>query len=35
VDVVARGSVLGDDGLIGADVFENLLVDIDFPDAKI
>jgi len=34
VDVVARGSVLGDDGLIGADVFENLLVDIDFPDAK-
>lgn len=34
VDVVARGSVLGDDGLIGADVFENFLVDIDFPDAK-
>jgi tetratricopeptide (TPR) repeat protein len=34
VDVVTRNSVLGDDGLIGADVFENFLVDIDFPDAK-
>ena len=34
VDVVSRNSVLGDDGLIGADVFENFLVDIDFPDAK-
>ena len=34
VDVVARNSVLGDDGLIGADVFENFLVDIDFPNAK-
>jgi tetratricopeptide (TPR) repeat protein len=34
VDVVARGSVLGDDGLIGADVFENFLVDLDFPDGK-
>ena len=34
VDVVTRNSVLGDDGLIGADVFENFLVDIDFPDVK-
>jgi tetratricopeptide (TPR) repeat protein len=34
VDVVTRNSVLGDDGLIGADVFENFLVDIDFPNAK-
>lgn len=35
VQVLNRRSVLGDDGLIGADVFENYLVDIDFPDAKL
>jgi tetratricopeptide (TPR) repeat protein len=35
VQVLSRRSVLGDDGLIGADVFENYLVDSDFPDAKL
>jgi tetratricopeptide (TPR) repeat protein len=34
VDVVNRGSVIGDEGLIGADVFASYLVDIDFPNAK-
>jgi tetratricopeptide (TPR) repeat protein/predicted aspartyl protease len=34
VDVVNRNSVLDDDGLIGADVFHNYLVDIDFPADK-
>ncbi|HXN17612.1 MAG TPA: aspartyl protease family protein [Candidatus Binatus sp.] len=34
IQVLNRRSVLGDDGLIGADVFESYLVDIDFPDAK-
>ena len=34
VDVVDRKSALEDDGLIGADVFEDFLVDLDFPDAK-
>jgi tetratricopeptide (TPR) repeat protein len=34
VDVVNRHSVLGDDGLIGADVFDDYLVDIDFPATK-
>jgi hypothetical protein len=28
-------SVAGEDGLIGADVFEDFLVDIDFPDEKL
>jgi predicted aspartyl protease len=34
VDVLGRNSVLEDDGLIGADVFQSFLVDIDFPDKK-
>lgn len=35
VEVLDRRSVLGDDGLIGADVFEDFLVDIDFPHQKL
>jgi len=35
VDVYGKRSVQGDDGLIGADVFESFLVDLDFPDAKL
>jgi tetratricopeptide (TPR) repeat protein len=35
VEVLEKRSVLGDDGLIGADVFEDFLVDIDFPDRKL
>ena len=31
VDVIEGRSVVGEDGLIGADVFESFLVDIDFP----
>jgi tetratricopeptide (TPR) repeat protein/predicted aspartyl protease len=34
VDVLEGNSVLEDDGLIGADVFQSFLVDIDFPDKK-
>lgn len=34
VDVINRASVIGDDGLIGADVFASYLVDIDFPNDK-
>lgn len=34
IQVLNRRSVFGDDGLIGSDVFESYLVDIDFPDAK-
>lgn len=34
VEVVDKRSVLDDEGLIGADVFENYLVDINLPDAK-
>ena len=35
VRVVETRSVLGEDGLIGADVFEHFLVDIDFPYEKL
>jgi tetratricopeptide (TPR) repeat protein len=35
VDVVDKKRMMGEDGLIGADVFEDFLVDIDFPDAKL
>jgi tetratricopeptide (TPR) repeat protein len=35
VEVVEQRSVVGDDGLIGADVFEDFLVDIDFPDERL
>jgi tetratricopeptide (TPR) repeat protein len=35
VDVYGKRSVQGDDGLIGAHVFESFLVDLDFPDAKL
>jgi tetratricopeptide (TPR) repeat protein len=34
VEVVDKRSVVGEDGLIGADVFSHFLVDIDFPHAK-
>jgi len=34
VDVINRGSVIGDEGLIGADVFAGYLVDLDFPNTK-
>jgi len=34
IDVVDKKSSLGEDGLIGADVFEHYLVEINFPDAK-
>jgi predicted aspartyl protease len=35
VEVIEQRSVVGDDGLIGADVFEDFLVDIDFPNEKL
>jgi len=35
VEVSEKSSILGEDGLIGADVFENSLVDIDFPFSKL
>jgi len=34
VHVIDKKRALGDDGLIGADVFEDFLVDIDFPNQK-
>ncbi len=34
VEVVDRRSVLDDDGLIGADVFQHYLIDINLPDGK-
>ena len=35
VDVLDKRSVLEDDGLIGADVFSDFLVDLDFPEEKL
>jgi tetratricopeptide (TPR) repeat protein len=35
VDVLEKRSVVGEDGLIGADVFSDFLVDIDFPNEKL
>jgi tetratricopeptide (TPR) repeat protein len=35
VEVIANGSVAGDEGLIGADVFEDFLVELDFPGKKL
>ena len=35
VEVMESRSVAEEDGLIGADVFENFLVDIDFPNEKL
>ena len=35
VDVIDRRTVVDDDGLIGADVFSNYLVNIDFPGKKL
>ena len=35
VRVIDRGSVANEDGLIGADMFSDFLVDLNFPDAKI
>ena len=35
VEVMESYSVAGEDGLIGADVFEDFLVDLDFPNKKL
>jgi hypothetical protein len=35
VEVLENRSVVGEEGLIGADVFEDFLVDIDFPHEKL
>jgi tetratricopeptide (TPR) repeat protein len=35
VEVIDKRSIIGDEGLIGADVFSSFLVDIDFPDEKL
>jgi tetratricopeptide (TPR) repeat protein len=35
VEVMDKRSVLGDDGLIGGDVFEDFLLEIDFPNEKL
>ncbi|HEY6331622.1 MAG TPA: retropepsin-like aspartic protease [Blastocatellia bacterium] len=35
VHVINQGSVTGQEGLIGADIFSSFLVDLDFPDGKI
>lgn len=35
VEVIEQRSLAGDEGLIGADVFENFLVEIDFPNQKL
>lgn len=34
VQVIDKGSLLGEDGLIGANVFSNFLIDLDFPNSK-
>jgi tetratricopeptide (TPR) repeat protein len=34
VEVMDKGSVVGEDGLIGADVFSDFLIDLDFPRSK-
>ncbi|HEY6328863.1 MAG TPA: aspartyl protease family protein [Blastocatellia bacterium] len=34
VRVIDKASVIGEDGLIGADVFSSFLVDLDLPDGK-
>jgi tetratricopeptide (TPR) repeat protein len=35
VRVLEKRSVIGEDGLIGSDVFSNFLVDLDFPNEKL
>jgi tetratricopeptide (TPR) repeat protein len=35
VEVIERNSVVGDDGVIGADIFSQYLVDLNFSDAKL
>jgi predicted aspartyl protease len=35
VEVLEKRSVVGEDGLIGADVFSSFLVEIDFPNEKL
>lgn len=35
VEVLEKRSVIGEDGLIGSDVFSSFLVDIDFPNQKL
>jgi hypothetical protein len=35
VTVVDKGSVVGEDGLVGADVFQDFLIDLDFPNKKL
>ena len=35
IEVMESRSVTGEDGLIGADMFQNFLVDLDFPNEKV
>jgi TonB family protein len=35
VTVVDKGSILGEDGLIGSDVFQDFMIDLDFPAKKL
>src|SRR5262249_29881140 len=35
VTVIDKGSVLGEEGLVGTDVFEQFLIDLDFPNKKL
>lgn len=35
IEVIERGSLADEDGLIGPNVFEEFLVDLDFPNAKL
>lgn len=35
VEVIEKRSVVGEDGLVGADVFSSFLVEIDFPNEKL
>jgi predicted aspartyl protease len=35
IEIIDRNSVTGEDGLIGSDVFNDFLVGIDFPNAKL
>ena len=35
VTVIDKGSVVGEDGLVGADVFQDFLIDLDFPNKKL
>ncbi len=35
VTVIDKGSVVGEDGLVGADIFQDFLIDLDFPNKKL